>query len=462
MITKKWNGICKRIGLGILFTGMLFMASPVTVQAANAGFDAKISTLKKKFPNEKYWNHVGSEEDNSDGYTNEPCTEHRDASVSHVYGTNGCTCNHFAGPGHLLATQCMGFANKLGSEVFGDTSWYVYAMPDSDTLSKVKVGDIIRYTDSSTSGHSAFVIAKKGNKVTVGEANYTGACQISWTRVINLTTVSVLNYERANNYKRVMKDLEEQPETTEEVPAYTGWKKTKDGKNYQYFKEDELLVKQWITINKKTFYVNKKGFRVTGFNKINKKTYYFNSKGVLQKNKWIDVDGNTYYVDGNGMVVKSKWLLYNGYQVYVTGDGSMAKGEFVEIGTDTYYFNAKGKRSKGFKKYNGQYYYSDKLGVIQKKCWITKGKHQYYLQKSGVRAQSKLLKIGKYRYYFDGKGRMLTNTWIIYKGKRYKANKKGHCKLLGKETSTEVPTESTTEQAETTEASTERATEEVE
>ncbi|MCM1158258.1 MAG: hypothetical protein NC300_11660 [Bacteroidales bacterium] len=434
MITKRKrkNSVWKKVKLGAMLAGLLWITVPVTGQAATINFNAKITALKKKFPDGRYWNHVGKEKDNPDGYTDSPCTEHRSAGVSHVYGTGGCTCNHFAGGGHVLATQCMGFANKLGYEIFGDTTWYVYAKPDSATLAKIKVGDIVRYQNDSTSGHSVFVIAKNGKQLTVGEANYTGPCQISWTGVVDLSTVTVLNYERANNYTKVLGagQATEEPATTEAPAPYTGWKKAEDGKHYQYYKEDGLLTKQWITVKKKTYYVNKNGYRLTGLRKIDGNKYYFNKKGVLQREKWIEVKEDTYYVDSNGCVLTSRWLWHDGIEVYATEDGSIARNELVKIGKSTYYFNAKGKRSKGFKKCNGNYYYCNRMGIIQRKKWITKAGKKYYMRKSGIRAQAQLLKIGNYRYYFDEKGCMVSSEEILYQGKIYKADKRGRCKFV--------------------------------
>lgn len=436
-----------RWGLGILTAVVCLMLIPVNVQAAGIDFNAKVMELKEKFPQGKYWNHVGSTADNSNGYTDKPCTLHKTSGVDHVYGTGGCTCNHFAGGGHLLAAQCMGFANKLGYDVFGDTAWTVHNSPTSAQIANIQVGDIVRIGGS----HSVFVIARTGNNIMVGEANYPSNCQINWGRIINLTQVTVSYYEHANNYNAVIdsstvtpgdtgstteQEDAEQP-TTEKKEPFTGWKKTADGKHYQYFKADKLQKKKWLTIKKKKYYVDKNGYRVTGLYKISKKNYYFNKNGVLQKKKWVTVNDDIYYVGSAGYVLQKQWLYYKNTLVYVTSDGSMAKNELVKISGKTYYFNSKGKRSKGFKEVNGKYYYCNSSGVIQKKKWITKGGKKYYVQKSGVRVESKLVKIGKYKYYFNGKGQMVKNKKFTYKGKWYKADKKGHCKFICDEVTTE-------------------------
>lgn len=493
MINKKatnmrmWN----KILIGLLLVAMLSMSDCVMAEAATIDFKARIVELQKKFPDKKYWNKVGKLVDNSDGYTDTACSLHKTSGVDHVYGTGGCTCNHFAGGGHLSATQCMGFANKLAYDVFGDTTWTKINSPTTTQLADIRIGDIVRLDYNS---HSVFVISRTGNHIMVGEANYGDYCQINWGRIIDLSTANVTYYERAANYDAVIgsqnvevgvlapstetttTETTETPgattsteqgttessssetttettteattevtteATTEVATDYTGWKKTADGEHYQYYKSGKLQKKQWLTIKKKKYYVDEDGYRVTGFYDIKQQTYYFNNKGEMQKNKWFTLDEGIYYVNTDGLVLKSQWLYYKDKLVYVTKDGSIAKSEIVKIGSKQYYFNSKGHRSKGFKKCKGKYYYTNSSGVIQKKKWITQGKNKYYLQKSGVRAQSKLLKISKYQYYFDSKGRMVKNKKVTYKGKIYKADKKGRCKFIAKEPTTEENTETT-------------------
>ena len=106
--------IKKSIITGALLAGIFCANIPLESHAEQESFASRVEQLQAKFPSGKYWNHVGSTADNSDGYTSKPCESHKKTGVDHVYGTGGCTCNHFAGGGHLLATQCMGFASKLG------------------------------------------------------------------------------------------------------------------------------------------------------------------------------------------------------------------------------------------------------------------------------------------------------------------------------------------------------------
>ena len=454
--------------LAILLYGFLLCSFSVNVKAAGFDYNSWLTAEKAKYPDGKYWNHVGMTSDNSNGYTSSPCTLHGTSGVDHVYGTGGCTCNHFADPKadsvkatypavwHYSASQCMGFANKLGYDMFGSTIWSrITGASDSNYAANIKVGDIVRIN-----GHSTFVIAKTDKKITVAECNYVQrssgqGCLIAWGRVIDLGSVTIEYYDRAQNYSKVMAGTTtpattEQPtiaddksgeKTTQEKTTsdsstegkitneagelFTGWREAEDGEHYQYVKKGVILTSEWVTVKKKKYYLDKSGYRVTGLYTIDKKKYYFNGSGVLQKHKWITVGKKTYYIGGSGHALKSQWLYKGKYLVYVKSNCAMAKSELEKISGTTYYFNSKGRRSAGFKKCKKKYYYCNSYGIILKKQWITKGKKKYYVDKSGVRVQNKMVKISGVHYYFDKKGVLQKNKEIEYEGKIYKAGTDG-------------------------------------
>ena len=467
--------------LGFVLCGICMMLLPLPAKADGFDYSTWLTGEQAKFPAGGYWNHVGSATDNSDGYTTSPCTLHSASGVDHVYGTGGCTCNHFGDPGadntavypavwHLSATQCMGFVNKLGYDLFGSTKWSrITTASDSNYVANIRVGDIVRI-----SGHSSFVISKStDNKITVGECNYVQrtsgqGCLIAWGREIDLSAITGFEYyERAQNYDGIIGGTivpvqssavaqttevptTEAPKTevptTEAPETYTGWRLAEDGEHYQYIKKDELITDDWITVSKKKYYVDENGYQVTGLYKVNGKNYYFNDSGVMQKATWITVGGVTYYIGNSGYALKSQWLYKGKVRVYVKSNCAMAKSELVKISGSTYYFNSKGKRSKGFKKYKDKYYYSNSNGIILKKQWITKGKKKYYVDKSGVRAANKLVKISGSRYYFNANGVMQKNKEIEYDGKIYKADKQGRCVFVEYAEEDETETEENTQE----------------
>ena len=71
-----------------------------------------------------------------------------------------------------------------------------------------------------------------------------------------------------------------------------GFRTTASGKLcYSYGDGTGRLKRQWFTINGKTYYFNKKGHALTGWQKIDGKIYYFNKRYVLQKEKWVKYNG---------------------------------------------------------------------------------------------------------------------------------------------------------------------------
>ena len=165
---------------------MLFSIIPLRTMTVSAS-SVTLQYLQSKFPQGKYWNHVGSSLNNENGYTNTPCPSH--SSVN--------TCNAYTYDGVKIGWQCYGFALKLGYDIYGTNprNWQ-----RSNSLSNIKPGDIINY-DGNNPGHTVFVIAVNGNTVSFAECNYGGRCIIRWDRSLqksefnNLYNVYVAPYE---------------------------------------------------------------------------------------------------------------------------------------------------------------------------------------------------------------------------------------------------------------------------
>lgn len=461
------------IGCIIWLFAMCAVMKPTYSRAAGLDFNGVIVQLQNKFPNGAYWNHVGSATDNVDGYTNTPCPSHGVSGVDHVNGTGGCTCNHYMDtvePKHNGSTQCMGFANKLGRDVFGATTW---TRNTSNPVANIKPGDIVRfqisYSNGSTSEHSVFVASRVGNAISVGECNYTNranGCLISWGRTIDLTESTVVYYDRADNYDGVMTGAvvpatpaEPQNPATPETPAtpqspatpetpatpgtsepstnsgnttQNGWVMAADRVHEIYYENGTMKANTWLTVDGKRFYVDGNGYKLTGFVIVDGYLRYFDQINGAPIDTWFTVDGQDYYSNEDCIVRTNRWLYMKriGMNVWVTDTGAVAKNQMLDIDGNTYFFNGDGSRSKGFKSYEGDHYYCNKNGIVKKKKWIVKGKNRYYLQKSGVRAESKIVKIKGVRYYFNGSGKMVKNKKVTYKGKQYKANRYGVCKFL--------------------------------
>lgn len=158
-----------------LFAAMLICFSLLGGYRLVVESDAAVKTLtleelQEKFPSGKYWNHVGSDTNNPDGYTSTPCRHHGSCS----WRPGGCECNSFDG-----AVQCYGFILKLAYDSYGESA---RKRAKVKTLDGLKVGDIVVYRGYYGSNHYIFVTAIEGNTVYFADANGTGGqdCKIRW------------------------------------------------------------------------------------------------------------------------------------------------------------------------------------------------------------------------------------------------------------------------------------------
>ena len=156
----------------------------VPAQAAGNGVAQRISQLRSKFPHHAYWNHwitdwsqsgdallQRGDESYQDSVTQSQCATHNGVS------TPGFDCNYFDG-----GIQCWGFAGKIFYDIFGVRK---SQMPKRYDKENIAVGDYVRF-GSDGNGHSAVVIDRKGDTLTLVEGNFNNRCMINWDRQINL------------------------------------------------------------------------------------------------------------------------------------------------------------------------------------------------------------------------------------------------------------------------------------
>lgn len=136
----------------------------------------RIESLKEKYPDGMYWNHMGyaARQRNTNYYsetvTSIPCNHA-------LYGTSYCNSYINYSVDYVIGVQCDGFARKLSDEIFdanAEKTDYSY------NFDAIKVGDYIRYNDS----HTVLVIEKDEDSIQVAECNIGGTCVIHWGRRI--------------------------------------------------------------------------------------------------------------------------------------------------------------------------------------------------------------------------------------------------------------------------------------
>lgn len=123
-----------------------------------------------------------------------------------------------------------------------------------------------------------------------------------------------------------------------------GWYKNSEGKYFYRYASGNIAKSKWIKKKGKKYYVDSKGYRVTGMKKINGKKYYFNEKGVMQKG-FVTYKNNKYYFKSNGQMQKG-WLKYKGKKYYFKKSGKMVVNQTVTIKGKKYKFNKKGQLVK--------------------------------------------------------------------------------------------------------------------
>ncbi len=157
---------------------MLLSVMPAGLMTVNAA--VTLSSLQSKYPSGKYWN--GG---NADSYTSKPCTHH----TGNCSYSGSCGCNTFKG--HCI--QCMGFAYKLASLIYGGdpyTDWK-NSSKSSSSVDSLKSGDIVCYKNG---GHYIFVYDVNGDVVTYADCNSSGNCNIRWGQTITKAQIKSTFY----------------------------------------------------------------------------------------------------------------------------------------------------------------------------------------------------------------------------------------------------------------------------
>ena len=198
------NGIIRRLTALILTCMLLVPAMPVSTYAAGGGVYAKLVSLKNKYPEGYFWNHLVTtttndgdsllrrrDESFANSVTSRPCATHHGAAKPGQYD-----CNYFDG-----GLQCMGFAKKVFYDVFGVRE---SSLPKRYDTGNLMVGDYVRINGNT---HSGVVLSISGNNFRLCECNFDkdGAhhnCLIRWGYV-NYNKSCISYFKRASNYSAV-------------------------------------------------------------------------------------------------------------------------------------------------------------------------------------------------------------------------------------------------------------------
>ncbi|MDE6625182.1 MAG: hypothetical protein K2K56_02290 [Lachnospiraceae bacterium] len=130
--------------------------------------------------------------------------------------------------------------------------------------------------------------------------------------------------------------------------------------------------------------------------------YTTNAEGTeYYRNQWVKIDGRYYYFNKKGYR-KTGWLTYNGKKYYLDKNGIRVTG-MKTIKNKKYYFTKKGVMVTGWLKYRNNYYYANSKGVLQTGLRAI-GNYVYYFDSDGVRVTNVHISFGNMAYYFSNNG----------------------------------------------------------
>lgn len=206
--------------------------------------------------------------------------------------------------------------------------------------------------------------------------------------------------------------------------TYLGWKDYSGGRRYYSLSKDKKYAYMNYGVNvvhgtpmcfDSDGYLMMSGTENdTAIKRLGSNYYAVDYEGEVTENDWEELDGFLYYFDNQGRMLRNcKYKIDGEYYLFDT-DGTVYQGnsytEFFDFHSNTYAVRTDGTVVAGKCAYvDGEKYYFDRYGVVQK---------------------NRIIKIGKKQYYFDKNGKMVRNRTIKVFGKKYKSNSNGVLKLV--------------------------------
>jgi len=170
------------------------------------------------------------------------------------------------------------------------------------------------------------------------------------------------------------------------------------------------------------YYVNDKGFVVTGWQTINKSTYYFDETGKQLKNAFIPrVDGTVYVNGTTGALVTDDLIYSKGAWYYADGNGVLASG-LNTVHDKTYYFDAETHQmlKNITKTINNKTYHFDNNGEEIVNDWVENSDESWsYFQDDGAQVKDQWQVINGQKLYFDAQGNQVKGDSAFVDGHYY-------------------------------------------
>ncbi len=190
--------------LSLLLTFAAFPFNLLEMPVFATGVDDKsfataIAELKTVFRDGEYWNAYNTCGYEGTGLTACPTC----SSYNMSYCDAGCidSCGQFYYNGAWVSGQCLGWACKMGSTIFGGNplSWAWHT-----DVSALQPGDIVygnvTSVISGASLHAIFITGVEGDVVTFADCNSAGPCRVKWDRITTLSAIQIAANSGAKIY----------------------------------------------------------------------------------------------------------------------------------------------------------------------------------------------------------------------------------------------------------------------
>lgn len=132
-------------------------------------------------------------------------------------------------------------------------------------------------------------------------------------------------------------------------------------------------------------------------------TYYVTEDGT-KLTGFQTIDGNEYYFNARGVMQKTTWITVDGNKYYAKADGKLAKSEFIDKWSSRYAFDENGVLYTGFFTVDGKDYYAKANGSMVRQNWITVGENKYYAKGDYTLAKNETITKWTKKYTFDENG----------------------------------------------------------
>lgn len=135
-------------------------------------------------------------------------------------------------------------------------------------------------------------------------------------------------------------------------------------------------------------------------------TYYISEDGT-KLTGFQTIDGQDYYFNANGVMQKQTWIIVDGVTYYASAEGALLKNCMFTKWGQTYVLDENGAMKTGFISFDGKDYYANEKGHLAKQTFFYVDGSKYYAKGDFTLAKNETItKWGK-KYTFDENGRIV-------------------------------------------------------